>query len=179
MNPTPQKIYCDICRKSFSTKNQFLQHERSKRHLKGLQKAQEEFQNAEVVAEERGVIVEEKEVIAEQKEATSEETVTTEQKEAITEEQKESSPEEKNTEPNPLNFQPEDYTFDPDRCIFCGFISASTDAYSIEPLLTPSNLLHMTQKHGFILPDKDCIIDLEGLLDYLGQKVRMHAFAHR
>lgn len=37
----------------------------------------------------------------------------------------------------------------------------------------------MTQKHGFILPDKDCIIDLEGLLDYLGQKVRMHAFAHR
>lgn len=166
MNPTPQKIYCDICRKSFSTKNQFLQHERSKRHLKGLQKAQEEFQNAEVVVEEKGVIVEEKEVIAEQKEA-------------ITEEQKESSPEEKNTEPNPLNFQPEDYTFDPDRCIFCGFISESTDAYSIEPLLTPSNLLHMTQKHGFILPDKDCIIDLEGLLDYLGQKVRMHAFAHR
>ena len=165
--------------------------------MKGLQKAQEEFQNAEVVAEEKGVIAvseekgviavsEEKGVIAEQKEAITEEqkeAITEEQKKA-TEEQKEASSEEQNpttenTESNPLNFQPEDYTFDPDRCIFCGFISESTDAYSIEPLLTPSNLLHMTQKHGFILPDKDCIIDLEGLLDYLGQKVRMHAFAHR
>ena len=37
----------------------------------------------------------------------------------------------------------------------------------------------MTQKHGFILPDKDCITDLEGLLDYLGQKVRIHTCTHR
>ena len=29
----------------------------------------------------------------------------------------------------------------------------------------------MTQKHGFLIPDRQCLKDVEGLLDYLGQKV--------
>lgn len=29
----------------------------------------------------------------------------------------------------------------------------------------------MTKKHGFIIPDEDSLTDLEGLLDYLSQKV--------
>ena len=42
----PTKLYCEVCRKSFGSKNSFDQHERSKRHLQGLKKMQEEFQNA-------------------------------------------------------------------------------------------------------------------------------------
>ena len=42
----PTKLFCEVCRKSFSSKNSFDQHERSKRHLQGLKKMQEDFQNA-------------------------------------------------------------------------------------------------------------------------------------
>ena len=41
-----EKLYCEICRKSFVSKNSFDQHERSKRHLQGLKKYQDDFQNA-------------------------------------------------------------------------------------------------------------------------------------
>ena len=70
-----------------------------------------------------------------------------------------------------LPFQPEAYTFDPNRCIFCGTISDSLDAFPLPSILTPSNIAHMTQKHGFLIPDRQCLKDVEGLLDYLGQKV--------
>lgn len=70
-----------------------------------------------------------------------------------------------------LPFQPEAYTFDPNRCIFCGTISDSLDAFPLPSLFTPSNIAHMTQKHGFLIPDRQCLKDVEGLLDYLGQKV--------
>ena len=43
-----EKQYCEICRKSFASKNSFIQHERSKRHLQGLKKYQDDFQNAAV-----------------------------------------------------------------------------------------------------------------------------------
>ena len=33
------------------------------------------------------------------------------------------------------------------------------------------NLLHMSKAHSFLLPDFDYIDDLDGLLDYLGEKV--------
>ncbi|KAK8828078.1 hypothetical protein WA556_004707, partial [Blastocystis sp. ATCC 50177/Nand II] len=153
---TTQKIYCDICKKAFSTKNQFLQHERSKRHLKGLKEAQEAFQKSEEGVEdvkedvsikedakENGSMKEvggmtEAEVVTEGGVATETETAT-----------------------DTLPFQPEAYTFDPNRCIFCGTISDSLDA----------NIAHMTQKHGFLIPDRQCLKDVEGLLDYLGQKI--------
>lgn len=37
--------------------------------------------------------------------------------------------------------------------------------------VTHSNITHMFQKHGMIIPDRESVIDMEGLLDYLGQKV--------
>jgi len=33
------------------------------------------------------------------------------------------------------------------------------------------NLLHMTEKYSFFLPDPEYLVDLEGLLAYLGEKV--------
>ena len=134
--------------------------------MKGLKEAQEAFQKSEEGVEdvkedvsikedakENGSVKEvggmtEAEVVTEGGVATETETAT-----------------------DTLPFQPEAYTFDPNRCIFCGTISDSLDAFPLSSILTPSNIAHMTQKHGFLIPDRQCLEDVEGLLDYLGQKV--------
>ena len=36
---------------------------------------------------------------------------------------------------------------------------------------TCSNLEHMAAVHCFFIPDNDSVINLEGLIDYLGQKI--------
>ena len=36
---------------------------------------------------------------------------------------------------------------------------------------TYRNLEHMAAVHCFFIPDHDSVIDLEGLIDYLGQKI--------
>ena len=89
-----------VCRKSFGSKNSFDQHERSKRHLQGLKKMQEEFQNAPAPESPAGA------------EAVVEEV---EEKEKVTMGY---------TEP----FTPEEYSFEPCRCLFCRKDSDSFDA---------------------------------------------------
>ncbi|CAC5406852.1 unnamed protein product [Mytilus coruscus] len=48
-----------------------------------------------------------------------------------------------------------------EECLFCSHISSSLEA----------NVNHMTKKHSFFLPDAGYIVDLEGLVVYLGEKV--------
>nr|CCA17466.1 conserved hypothetical protein [Albugo laibachii Nc14] len=47
-------------------------------------------------------------------------------------------------------------------CIFCNFQGAHLE----------DNLKHMLEEHGFFIPDQECVVDLEGLLRYLAQKVK-------
>ncbi|CAN8000540.1 unnamed protein product [Ixodes hexagonus] len=49
----------------------------------------------------------------------------------------------------------------PNCCLFCDNQSASCE----------SNVEHMTAVHSFFIPDADYLVDLEGLLTYLGYKV--------
>ncbi|WWD22026.1 hypothetical protein CI109_106514 [Kwoniella shandongensis] len=49
----------------------------------------------------------------------------------------------------------------PTDCLFCVQHSASVD----------DNVLHMAKTHSFFIPDQDILIDLPGLLSYLGEKV--------
>ena len=83
----PVKLYCDICRKSFASKNAFVQHESSKKHIK-----------------------------------LAKDYVPTPKEEKPVE-----SPAEDAEEGD--EFTPEEYEFNAYRCIFCGFISESTDEY--------------------------------------------------
>ena len=46
-------------------------------------------------------------------------------------------------------------------CLFCTTRSDSL----------PANLEHMSVSHGFFIPDADYLVDLEGLLRYLGEKI--------
>ena len=47
-------------------------------------------------------------------------------------------------------------------CLFCNHHSSSLE----------KNLTHMTTVHSFFLPDPEYICDLDGLIEYLGAKVR-------
>lgn len=49
----------------------------------------------------------------------------------------------------------------PNDCLFCDHHSSNID----------KNVIHMSEKHSFFLPDLDYLIDMEGLLKYLGAKV--------
>lgn len=46
-------------------------------------------------------------------------------------------------------------------CLFCNHRAANLE----------SNLVHMSKEHSFFIPDQDLLIDLPGLIGYLGEKV--------
>ncbi|CAG9319226.1 unnamed protein product [Blepharisma stoltei] len=60
-------------------------------------------------------------------------------------------------------FQPQSTINDQQTCIFCNFSSESIDG----------NLKHMMTSHGFFIPDIEFVKDLEGLLKYLQDTVRI------
>jgi pre-60S factor REI1 len=49
----------------------------------------------------------------------------------------------------------------PTQCLFCSESSASLE----------DNLLHMASTHSFFIPDAEYLIDLSGLINYLGEKI--------
>ncbi|EMC99657.1 hypothetical protein BAUCODRAFT_30032 [Baudoinia panamericana UAMH 10762] len=49
------------------------------------------------------------------------------------------------------------------QCLFCNFLSPATD----------SNLAHMSRQHGFFVPEKDYLVDLNGLLNYLSESINV------
>ncbi|WWC67641.1 uncharacterized protein I206_101551 [Kwoniella pini CBS 10737] len=49
----------------------------------------------------------------------------------------------------------------PTDCLFCSAAQASVD----------HNVAHMAKQHSFFIPDRDILLDVSGLLSYLGEKV--------
>lgn len=49
----------------------------------------------------------------------------------------------------------------PSHCLFCTTVSPSL----------PSNLTHMSTAHSFFVPEADYLVDLTGLITYLGEKI--------
>ena len=49
----------------------------------------------------------------------------------------------------------------PEECLFCGHFSETFEA----------NISHMTVAHSFFIPDIEYLVDLEGLIQYLGEKI--------
>lgn len=47
------------------------------------------------------------------------------------------------------------------QCLFCNLISDDTD----------TNMVHMFKQHGMYIPEKEYLVDLEGLLAYLHEKI--------
>ena len=132
-----EKLYCNVCRKSFSSQKTLDQHLKSKLHEKKMAEAQEKQEKAK------------------------QEELEKEASQPVVEENKTGNGE----------FTPEEYEFVPEKCLFCRQISDTMEESVCFLSMTHSNITHMFQKHGLIIPDRHCVIDMEGLLDYLGQKV--------
>ena len=59
--------------------------------------------------------------------------------------------------------QPEDESPEPTQCLFCNTLSDSVD----------SNASHMKQSHGMFIPERAYLVDLEGLLNWLHDRISL------
>ncbi|KAK5123618.1 hypothetical protein LTR85_002656 [Meristemomyces frigidus] len=55
----------------------------------------------------------------------------------------------------------EEYKADVTQCLFCNYVSPNLDL----------NLTHMSRQHGFFVPEKDYLVDLPGLINYLSETI--------
>ena len=148
-----EKLYCNVCRKSFSSQKTLDQHLKSKLHEKKMAEAQEKQEKAK----------------QEELEKEASQPVVELREENDTDKDNDNDKEENKTGNG--EFTPEEYEFVPEKCLFCRQISDTMEESVCFLSMTHSNITHMFQKHGLIIPDRHCVIDMEGLLDYLGQKV--------
>lgn len=149
-----EKLYCNVCRKSFSSQKTLDQHLKSKLHEKKMAEAQEKQEKAK------------------QEELEKEASQPAELREENGNDKGNDNDKEENTMGSG-EFSPEEYEFVPEKCLFCRQISDTMEESLCFHSVTHSNITHMFQKHGMIIPDRHCVIDMEGLLDYLGQKVAL------
>ncbi|GFN80466.1 Zinc finger protein 622-like [Plakobranchus ocellatus] len=142
-------LLCKPCNKAFSSSNAYNDHIQSKKHkdvLSGAHKKRQKKKKKQndVQRARLGRNVSSSESSATQKNATEED-------EEYMDDDSEAESYDSYDE-NMIGIE---------ECLFCSFISKSLE----------DNVKHMTTNHGFFLPDAEFIIDLEGLITYLGEKV--------
>ncbi|KAG9120019.1 hypothetical protein FRC07_004659 [Ceratobasidium sp. 392] len=156
----PKGATCQTCNKAFATENSYRSHMASRKHKENEMKAASK--PARVQPED--ATTEPTEVVAEEKAETAAETS--------------QAPAEPKETRISLTFS-EDATEDeihatidakivaarsklsPNACLFC---SHTSDSIS-------TNLEHMSSTHSFYIPDAEYLVDLPGLIGYLGEKI--------
>lgn len=170
-------FYCNACRKQFGNQKAHDNHLNSKKHKENLLRFEKEHKGESVEVTKKCVVQQKphpalvaaaqgkgKFALQQQQQKKEEENkyedmddddddddedyevVEDEETEQIDSDEWEKLPE------NPLNEKD---------CLFCTHVSEDIVA----------NLKHMSVAHSFFIPDAEFCIDLEGLLDYLGEKV--------
>jgi len=151
--------YCTLCHKHFNTENSYTNHLKSKKHrdleVKNAAKNVENLSEDEKVAQKNRRNEELRESI---KNVPSSSNVCagasgllkSSNTENMVVEEEESDDEDWDGE-----------ALGEEECLFCSYVSASLN----------DNVRHMTKKHSFFIPDIEYLVDLEGLIIYLGQKV--------
>ncbi|XP_056008256.1 cytoplasmic 60S subunit biogenesis factor ZNF622-like [Ostrea edulis] len=140
---------CQLCSKHFSSENAFQNHIQSKRHRDLVSKV--ERQDGEPSQQGSNTIIstpKQKDAINKQIKQEMERT----QRRSEEAETQDLSSSEEEWEGEALGLE---------ECLFCSSVSSSME----------NNLNHMSVKHGFYLPDADFLVDLEGMVSYLGEKV--------
>ncbi|XP_037825875.1 zinc finger protein 622 [Lucilia sericata] len=162
-------LYCNACRKQFGNQKAHDNHLNSKKHKDNLAKFERENQGAEVEITTKSVIqprphpaiaaaAQGKGKFALQQVAQAEEMEADEDDddyEDVEEEVVDSDELDDELAENPLT--------DKD-CLFC--------THKAEDIM--DNLKHMSETHSFFIPDLEYCTDLEGLLNYLGEKVAVY-----
>lgn len=141
-------VHCNVCRKNFSTQNAYENHLNSKKHkvgvVEGTSPAHEKQTCINEDFQKTQVLNDSPKVRVSQ--CTRMEVV------SDNSDVEEVDSDEWDEEENPiLN----------NNCLFCSHHSANM----------MKNLKHMSLEHSFFIPDAEYVIDMKGLLTYLGEKV--------
>jgi len=141
-------IHCKVCRKIFITQNAFENHLNSKKHKVGI------LENPSLAHENQTCVNGDspKTKLPSDPQQVKESWSANMKDECDNSEVEEVDSDEWDEEENPiLN----------NNCLFCSHHSANMI----------KNLKHMTLEHSFFIPDAEYVIDMKGLLTYLGEKV--------
>lgn len=153
---------CDACKKSYTTENAYRSHLQSKKHRENEMKAKS---NTPLETSEEIVPDEVPSALEASAASTSDlPPFTTRNGEEI-EQQHDSEAEEGNDEPGQTieeRLAAARNRMGLTSCLFC----SAPKSTSFE-----DNLEHMARTHGFFIPDAEYLVDLPGLITYLGEKV--------
>lgn len=148
-----QSMVCQLCSKHFSTENAYQNHIQSKKHRELAAKAhQQENTSTSGARAPVSSAQRKKDAINTQiqQDLQKAEELSEEAKKGLAEGSEDEDDEE--WEGEGLGIE---------ECLFCSSISSSLE----------NNINHMSVKHGFFLPDADYLVDVEGMVTYLGEKV--------
>ncbi|KAL1408421.1 pre-60S factor rei1 [Vanrija albida] len=151
VRPDPRDMICNACSKQFSTENSYRSHVQSKKHRErqaALARAPASA-TAPPTAEQ-----------AASSSSTSFPRVSEEVDEEEDEVDEESDDDEMDIE---AAIAASRRKIGPTDCLFCNHRAADVQA----------SLTHMSSTHSFFIPDQELLIDLDGLLGYLGEKVAL------
>ncbi|RKP20236.1 hypothetical protein ROZALSC1DRAFT_12959 [Rozella allomycis CSF55] len=143
-----ETFFCVCCKKSFSSDNAYQNHMQSRKHKEVNIK-----HTAMMEASEAGSVVES--TVASTTPRLTERYWIKKFEDARTEEELTMIVEEKAKAARVLEIE---------ECLFCNHKSENLE----------DNLQHMSVSHSFFVPDLEYVIDLEGLIKYIGEKVSMH-----
>lgn len=140
-------VHCQVCRKNFSTQNAYENHLNSKKHKVGALEGTSPVHESQIgVNDFQRTQVPNDSPKVKDSHSTSMEVV------SDNSDVEEVDSDEWDEEENPiLN----------NNCLFCFHHSANM----------MKNLKHMSLEHSFFIPDAEYVIDMKGLLTYLGEKV--------
>ncbi|CAH0522740.1 unnamed protein product [Peronospora belbahrii] len=138
-------LKCVVCNKVFTTSNAYENHLASKKHLVNAKKNSVIATTVEMVAKQMKVPLLDESAINENIEERGLKEMTEEELVKEIEEYKKHVPLEK------------------EDCIFCTYHAVDLNA----------SLDHMLKEHGFFIPDVEFLVDVEGLIGYLAEKVKV------
>lgn len=138
---------CVACNKSFTTANAYENHLTSKKHLANAKSKPEVASAVETIQKQLDIVSLDGDAAA-GAEDESAKPLTDEEVALSLEEYKKQIP------------------LGKDDCIFCAHKAEDFDA----------NLSHMLKEHGFFIPDVEFLVDAEGLVGYLAEKVKLGNF---
>lgn len=169
-----QDAYCQLCKKQFSTEKAFQNHEQSKKHQEAASKIVEKNNRKNLAMNATGAT----DNLSQNELAKNFANLKTKNLENNNRLEKEQKTGKKMLPPKPSTSKQKDVEADDDsdsdsweevsdealsieECLFCSNVSKSLE----------KNMKHMTVEHSFFVPDAEYLVDLEGLITYLGEKV--------
>ncbi|KAK7057317.1 C2H2 type zinc-finger-domain-containing protein [Favolaschia claudopus] len=150
---SPKGSYCEVCNKTYTTENAYRSHINSKKH-----------KDAEIKSKLAPPRVAAQEVAPEPTEvpiAPALDTISEPQVVSLVVDGDASDSEINQTIDEKIAAARSRLT--PNSCLFCSHDSTGLD----------ENLTHMSIAHSFFVPDAEYLIDIQGLISYLGEKIAM------